>query len=178
VTIATATSQSSSTVLRWAGMGAVVILAIGGWTGVPIALAVPGLLLAARTDARSHVIPNRLLAAAVALFVPSALFVGGTDALPALAAGGATFAAMFVTLLADPRLGGGDVKLAPLVGALAAWPWAADGTDLLTCVLIGLASLVLGLTSALAAHQSTGALPLAPAMAVGALVVALAGLLC
>lgn len=178
MTTATRTASVPTAVLRWSALGAVVALAVGGWTGLPIAVVLPGLMLAARTDAHSHVIPNRLLGVAAALFVLSALAVGGTDAVAAaLAAGGATFAALFVTLVADHRLGGGDVKLAPLVGALAAWPWAADGTDGLTCVLIGLAALVVGLAGALAPHRSSDAIPLGAPLVTSAIATALLGLL-
>lgn len=178
MTIATRAASGRSTVLRWAALGAVVAIAVGGRTGVPIALALPGLLLAARTDARSHVLPNRLLGTAAALFVLSALATGGTDAVAAaLAAGAGTFAALFVTLLADPRLGGGDVKLAPLVGALAAWPWAADGGDVLICVLLGLAGLVVGLAGALVVRRPSGAIALGPSLVTSAITAALLGFL-
>ena len=178
MTTAIRTTAGTSTVLRWAALGIVTALLLGGWTGAPIALALPCLLLAARTDACSHLIPDRLLGVAAVLFVLSAVAVGGTgSAVAALAAGGATFAVMFATLLADHRLGGGDVKLAPLVGALAAWPWAADGTDVITCALIALACLMVGLVGALAARRSTEAMPLGPALVISSIAASLLGLL-
>lgn len=178
MTTATRTATGPTAVLRWSALGAVVALAVGGWTGVPIAVVLPGLMLAARTDAHSHVIPNRLLSAAAALFVLSALAIGGTDAVAAaLAAGGATFTALFVTLLGDHRLGGGDVKLAPLLGAIAAWPWAAAGTDVLTCVLIGLSALVAGLAAALASRRPSDTIPLGAPLTSSAIAAGLLGLL-
>ena len=173
----TRTDHVRSATMRWTVLGVVVALALGGWTGLPIAVALPGLALVARIDADTHRIPNRLLLATTAVFLVATAVVDVQAAGAALAAGGAALGVLAATLLADPRLGGGDVKLALLTSAVAAWPWAADGAGAMTCIAAGLAALIAGLGAALITRRSSEATPLAPALTGASVASALAGLI-
>lgn len=167
------------TTVAWGGVLVVAAAAIatGGSIGLPVALAAPGLGAIAITDAQRHRIPNRLLVLTAAAFAVAACATAGLAAAgTSLAAGVAAFAALAATLALDPRLGAGDVKLAAVTGAVAAWPWAADSVGALTGALVGLSALTIGLVGGLGAARPGRPIPLGPSMVIASLTVAIVGL--
>ena len=156
---------------------AVAAIATAGSFAVPVAVAAPGLAGMAVSDEQRHLVPNRLVALTATAFTVAAVATAGLDAAGAsLAGGAAAFAALVATLALDPRLGAGDVKLAAVTGAVAAWPWAADSVGALPAALVGVASLTAGLAGALAVGRMDRATPLAPSLSSIALLVAAVGL--
>lgn len=94
------------------------------------------LLIAATTDLRARIIPNRLNLA-IALAAPLFWWSTGLDVWPGIAlqlALGATVFAAFAGLFALGMIGGGDVKL---IGALALWLPLAPLAELLMLMAIG-----------------------------------------
>ncbi|GAA1958142.1 prepilin peptidase [Microbacterium aquimaris] len=95
------------------------VAAYVAFAGISVVLAV--------IDARSHRLPNRIVAAGYALATVtlglSAVAGGdGAEAIRALAAGAALFGALLLVRILDPRaIGGGDVKLAGLIGIHLGW---------------------------------------------------------
>lgn len=144
---------------------AVLVLAFAGFAVLGVVLAV--------IDIRHHRLPNRLVALGAAFGVLSlgvAAVTGGRgeDLLRALLAGVAVCAAYLALRLLSPSgIGGGDVKLAAVVGLYLGWQgWEA--------VLIGtLAAFVLGgvVASVCMATGRAGprtAVPFGPFMIIGA----------
>jgi leader peptidase (prepilin peptidase)/N-methyltransferase len=159
------------------------MVALAGVNALPVVIAAPGLVRIASTDAAYHRIPNRLLvttAAAVAASMTAVLvWAGDWSPVPTVAAATASAAASFlITFVADRRLGPGDLKLAPLVGLVAAWPHAAEGLDPTGGALIGLGTVGCGLGAALlCTFGRRGPAPLAPGLVAASLAVALTGAL-
>lgn len=176
----TATVTPRRTTAAWGAVLVVMAAAIatGGSIGLPVAVAAPGLGAIAVTDSQLHRIPNRLLVLTAAAFAVAAGATAGlAAAATSLAAGAAAFAALAATLVLDPRLGAGDVKLAAVTGAVAAWPWAADSAGVLTGALVGLTALTAGLVGGLVGAHTGRPIPLGPSMVVASLAVAIGGLI-
>lgn len=140
-------------------------------TGVAVGAACVWLLVVAAVDARTRRIPDAL----AALGVPAAAAVAAATGTgwPALA-GAAVLGAVYLVLrLVSPRsLGGGDLKIAPSIGALAA---SAAGTD---GVLVALAlPFVVTAVAGLALRMIRGArtVPHGPGLCLAAALVLLVG---
>ena len=91
-----------------------------------VAFAVVSVVLAV-IDLRTHRLPNRIVGAGYVIAVSSlgvaaiAAHDGGV-AMRSLGAGAVLFGALFVVRIVDPRaIGGGDVKLAGLIGLHLGW---------------------------------------------------------
>ncbi|WP_323741106.1 A24 family peptidase [Microbacterium sp. VKM Ac-2870] len=161
--------------LRSAGWGQ----ARAGESSIAFALSTAAYLLIASAgialtlvDVRTHRLPNvivlPLLAATVALFAASCLFGAPWSALVRAVSAGAALFAFFAVLRAVGRgaMGGGDVKLAAVVGIALGWiGWHAvlAGT-LAAFVLGGLVGLALIVTRR--ATRST-AIPFGPFLVAG-----------
>jgi len=166
------------------------------WRLGPVLVAAAGIVVAAAVDAACRRVPTgfvvRAGAAALAAAVVASAWSGTWGALAAAMVGAAAYGGglTLVHLVAPSGLGGGDVRLAWLVGAVVGWASAAARTSdvdagfaapalsavwaaLLLSVGIGLAThLVVALRRRPTASPRT--LPFGPALGVGALVVLLA----
>jgi leader peptidase (prepilin peptidase)/N-methyltransferase len=163
--------------LRWAGAAVAIVLAAVCLVVLePVSSALVGaagcavLVAVAITDLESRIVPNRIVlpATAASLVARTALDPSVRWLLGALATGGVLFA---LAVIHPAGLGMGDVKLGAFLGAWLAWH--------------GLLALVLGVFAAFLpavgvilvrgrAARKTG-LPLAPFLALGAIVALLAG---
>jgi leader peptidase (prepilin peptidase) / N-methyltransferase len=111
------TQHRAVTLLAALAGGAFFVLS-PGVVGTGIALTVALVTHAAATDARTHRIPNRLLAGA-ALAIALAALVAGIDAVVATCIVAVAWAGLLLVLhLVDTTLGFGDVKLGGVLGAL------------------------------------------------------------
>jgi leader peptidase (prepilin peptidase)/N-methyltransferase len=114
-----------------------------GWSGVLPAYLwfVDVTVTLVATDVHSQLIPDRItlpgtVVAAVLLLI-GALFDGDADRLPAAAVGAAVYAVLLLALfMAAPGggFGGGDVKLAPLLGLFTAY---LGGSQLMAAIILG-----------------------------------------
>lgn len=137
-----------------------------------VLFAVVSVLLAV-IDVRTHRLPNAIvlpsLAVAVLLFAAAAIVTGDASSLVRAGIGMAAMFVFYLALrLASPRgMGGGDVKLAGLIGLYLGWAgWAALTVGAVAgFVLGGLYALVLLLTRR--AERRT-AIPFGPWMILGA----------
>jgi leader peptidase (prepilin peptidase)/N-methyltransferase len=169
------------TVWHWAGFVALVAIAWtalaphGWWAGPPMALtAAAG--AAAVIDLEVHRLPNPLLAMAgasiIAALTAAAAGTGEWARLwGALGGAGILFTVMLTLSTAGP-LGGGDIKLAGLIGAaLGCISWST----VLAGITVGF---VLAGAGALAVRRSARSshVPLGPALVAGATLAALAAL--
>lgn len=162
------------------------------WELAPILVLVAGLVAVVAVDVVHQRVPTRFVAvtgslcAAIGLSITAAS--GATEVLVAALVGGAAYGGVLAILhlLSPGGLGGGDVRLAWLVGAVVGgvtWmpdqgPWGAVPHAFTTSIVatgIGLVShLVVALTAlALPDRARSSALPFAPAIAAAALLVAL-----
>jgi prepilin signal peptidase PulO-like enzyme (type II secretory pathway) len=123
-------------------------------------------------DVRRQRIPNFAIypAIAVALLVA---FIRPDGAWWSFVLAGLAAAAFFIALsaLSDGAMGGGDVKLAALIGLVAGWP----GVLVAVFVAFAVGAAVGLLLIALGRLGRREPLPFAPALAVGAATAALAG---
>ena len=138
------------------------------WPFAGYALIGTGLLLLALIDGCYHVVPNLLVYPTVILSLGGRLaLLGPADALYAGLAGAVGFGFfLIVALLSRGGMGGGDVKLAGLIGVLVGFPdvfWALS----LGIVAGGIAALVL---LAASAQEDERQMPYAPFLCLGALV--------
>jgi len=146
---------------------------------VPVVATAPALAVAVAEDARTHRLPNRLLAWAAGLFVVAASVVAMTDHTPAavaadVAAGAGCLLAVTGLLAVVAGLGMGDVKLAGLLGTVVGWATAMAGRSAVAAAAGALAVLAAASLSALpATRRSPEAVPFGPNLvAAAALVVA------
>ena len=159
-----------------------------GWTWrlVPAVVLVAGLVAITAVDVVHQRIPTRFAAVTgivgAAAGIPAALAADATGALVAAVVGAAGYGGFltFLYLVSPSGLGGGDVRLAWLVGAVVgALTWragqgatAAIPPVLTTAVVAATIGLVTHLAVALVGRRRR-TLPFAPAMTVAALLVGL-----
>ncbi|MEG3070042.1 MAG: prepilin peptidase [Candidatus Syntrophopropionicum ammoniitolerans] len=90
------------------------------------------LMIIAMIDLKHYVIPNKLTALVLLLGLAFVLFTGEPTILSALTGFGAAFLfLLFLALVSRGGMGGGDIKLAAVIGLCLGWP---DG---ITAVLLG-----------------------------------------
>lgn len=124
------------------------------------------LLLIVIIDLRHHLIPNFLTYPAIALFVVVHLIGGTAETLHYLVGGATAFAIFFLTARLRPgSLGGGDIKLATLIGLAYGFP------DMLLVFLVGvLAGGVVVIHMLLVQKRALASkIPYAPFLCLGAL---------
>jgi uncharacterized membrane protein (UPF0127 family)/Flp pilus assembly protein protease CpaA len=156
------------------GLGALAGLVRFGFgsTGVVIACFLAALWTLAVIDFKTHLIPNRIVLPAAALVLVLRLALFPDQALEWTAAALGCAGVLLVLALAKPGgLGMGDVKLGLLLGA--GLGLQAVLAILIGCVALWPVAIWLLLRDGLDAR--TRALPLGPALALGATIVALAG---
>ena len=125
------------------------------------------LMIIAMIDLKHYVIPNKLTALVLLLGLAFVLCTGEPTILSALTGFGAAFLfLLFLALVSRGGMGGGDIKLAAVIGLCLGWP---DGITavLLGCLLAGLVGLLLLL---LRVKNRKDAIPLGPFLAAGALI--------
>lgn len=152
------------------------ILAVSAY----LVAAVAGAILTV-IDVRTHRLPNRIVVPAlivtIALLTASCAFGAPWAALVRALGAGAALFFFFVVLRVAGRgaIGGGDVKLAALVGVVLGWVgWSAVLLGVVVAFLVGgVVAVVL-----LATRRATGAtrIPFGPFLVIGAWVGALADL--
>jgi len=127
------------------------------------------LVLLAVCDARSMLLPNRLIYPGLL----AALLCAGAwpdhSWQSSLAGGAAAGAAMLVLFVLLPGFGAGDVKLCALIGLLVGWPHA--GTALVTGMVFN--GLLAGAGLLLRRLRLSGAMPYGPGLIAAALLVLL-----
>lgn len=142
-----------------------------------VAVCILAVAQAARIDAATHRIPNRLLGMAAVALSMAALLSGGR-ALSASAAVGLTWLVVLFGLhLADPSLGFGDVKLGGVLGTMLGLAGHAAGWSIVTSMLASSTAFLAGagITLAAARQRSRGApTPFAPGLVLGATATAVA----
>ncbi len=115
----------------------------GDWINIPITLF---FLLIALIDGKYRLIPNRLLYPALLLTLLGQLWFGSQSANVIILGGGLAFTTFaLVAWLRPGQLGGGDVKLAALIGCLFGFP------DVLFPLLFGV--VLGGLAAAFLLHR-------------------------
>lgn len=133
----------------------------------PVAVVFAGVLgLLAAGDLRRGIIPNRLVYPALGVALAVSLFRGDVPLVTAVAGMAVASLPFLLLFIAAPgSIGGGDVKMAALVGAIVGFPAAMDA--LIAAVIVGgLAAVVV----ALRGHgQSGSTIPYGPFLAGGAL---------
>ena len=128
------------------------------------------LVLLAWLDLRSRIIPNAIVYPALLLAVGLSPAGPGPGFPESLEGGVGTLAAWSaVRVLSRGGLGGGDVKMAALVGAVVGWPGVVDA-GAVTAASAGLAA---GVLLVLRLLRRDDALPYGPFIAFGGLVVML-----
>ncbi len=143
----------------------------GAWVGLASAAVFSLSLLAVFfIDLDHQIIPNAItypgLAAGLALAA-----LQGTLVPAVLSAAGAGAFFLLVALVSRGGMGGGDIKLAAMMGAFLGWPGVAVG--LLVAFVVGAAA---GLALIAAGRRSRkDAIPFGPALAAGGVVALLAG---
>ncbi len=123
-------------------------------------------------DVRRHRIPNVAVYPAIGIALVVALVRPDGPAWSFLVAGlsaGAFFVAL--SAISDGAMGGGDVKLATLIGLVAGWPGVLVAVFVAFAVGAGVGLLLIGLGRL----GRRDPLPFAPALAVGAATAAVAG---
>lgn len=176
--LATARGTTGSRVgVLSAGAATTCVLARPSLATCGVGLCILAVAQAARIDAATHRIPNRLVGAAT-LALSIAAFLSGGRAVSATAALGLTWLVVLLCLhLADPSLGFGDVKLGGVLGAMLGLAGHAAGWNLVSSMLASSAAFVAGASITLAAsrQRSRGApTPFAPGLVLGATATAVA----
>ncbi len=125
------------------------------------------LLVISIIDTEHYIIPDKLIIFFFFLGIVSIIFMGEPTVLSALLG----FSAAFISLLAlalvsRGGMGGGDIKLAAVIGVYLGWPNGITAV-LLGCLLAGLAGLILIL---LRLKSRKDLIPFGPFLAVGALI--------
>ncbi len=138
---------------------------LNGWTLAALAMSGIFLIVVALLDLRYRIVPNRLVyPAAVVALTGRLLLYGAPDALTALGAGMGAFGLFFLAGWVSPGgLGGGDIKLAGLIGFLTGFP----GIFVALIVAVTSGGLAAG---ALIASGKRDPIPYAPFLCLGALV--------
>lgn len=153
-------------------MVAVLVVVHGLVQAAPLAVAVPGLLAIAWSDATTHLIPNRLLARTVVAFgvlACGAEIAGSHGARTGLATAGLWFGVLALVHVLDPHLGFGDVKLGFALGLVLGWAAAVaghgwDAAALTSAGAFVVACLVTLLVSSRGETPSLPGTPFAPAL--------------
>lgn len=142
-----------------------------------IALCILAVGHAARIDAATHRIPNRLLGVATLSLTMAAALSGGS-ALTATAAVGMAWLAVLLGLhLADPSLGFGDVKLGGVLGLMLGLAGHVAGWTVMSSMLGSSAAFLAGssITLATARHRGRAApTPFAPGLVLASTATAVA----
>ncbi|MBI4277913.1 MAG: prepilin peptidase [Armatimonadetes bacterium] len=150
----------------------VVLLRRFGLTVDGIAYAFLGitLMVVFAIDLEHHIIPNAITYPGIAAGLVVAAAAGrGVNAL--LAAAGASGLMLLIALLSRGGMGGGDVKLAAMLGAFLGWPLIAVALLLAFFAGAGVGVLLI----ALGRRSRKDVLPFGPAMAAGAVAALLWG---
>lgn len=130
------------------------------WVNIPIALF---FLLIALIDGKYRLIPNRLIYPALLLTLLGQFWFGHYSMIVILLGGGLAFSTFaLVAWLRPGKLGGGDVKLAALIGCLFGFP------DVLPPLLIGVT--LGGIAAAILLHRGYNRhhqIPYAPFLCLG-----------
>ena len=119
------------------------------------------------TDVRDRAIPNRVLLAAVALWLALSVLTGGEEAVAQLVAAIVIAAPLLIASLVRPDgMGMGDVKLVAVIGLYLGWgAWVALLAGLF---LAGLTGVLISLGNRRPPGETT--LPLAPFLAAGVII--------
>lgn len=171
---ARARTQSFARILA-ALVGGIFFVQSPSVVGAGIAVAVVMATLAAVTDARTHRIPNRLLASAATALLLAAI-VAGADAVVAGSIVAMAWGLLLLVLhIVDSTLGFGDVKLGGVLGALLglvghAAQWSIAGTLLASSGAFVAGALV---TLVTAASRGAEPVPFGPGLVGATAVVAL-----
>ncbi len=172
----------------WAAAGAVF-----GWSLdlIPVLILLASLVAMAAVDLWVMRIPNRFIYGTHALLIPTIVAVSLIDDEPGRIAGAAVgaisyFGFLFMFHLVSPRrMGFGDVRLAGVMGLVLGWlGWQADPAGpwftyplswVIWGALIGsLLGTLMGVVS-LVARRRSRPFPFGPALAIGCVIVVLAG---
>ena len=119
------------------------------------------------TDVRDRVIPNRVLLAAVALWLALSVLTGGEEVVAQLVAAIVIAAPLLIASVVRPDgMGMGDVKLVAVIGLYLGWgAWVALLAGLF---LAGLTGVLISLGNRRPPGETT--LPLAPFLAAGVII--------
>lgn len=130
-----------------------------------------GLVAASAIDLELRIIPNRLLVGLTVLFVMTFPLVSSSSIINHLAGAAAAILMLLPAFLVAGGIGGGDVKLAAVIGLYLGWPF---GT---LALFLGIMAGALGgiLWMAFTGGTLKTALPFAPFMSVGTMVAMLCG---
>lgn len=137
-----------------------------GWSTVALMIGVTFFLLVAVIDIRYRLVPNVLTYPAIAVIVLVQLVLNLQDARAVLVGGGLAFGLFFITATLKPgQLGGGDVKLAAVIGLAFGFP------QVLWVLLLGTGIGALAAVGLLLTRRGGAAttMPYAPFLCLGAI---------
>lgn len=141
------------------------------WHLLPQLILFSGLMAASAIDLELRIVPNRLLVWLIIMFVMMVPLVSSSSIINHLAGAGAAVLMLMPAWLIPGGMGGGDVKLAAVIGLYLGWPFG------ILALFLGIMGGALG---GLIWMASTGgtlktALPFAPFISLGTMVAMLCG---
>jgi leader peptidase (prepilin peptidase)/N-methyltransferase len=145
------------------------------WSLPAVLYLVVGAAVLTLTDLRAHRLPNRLVLGSYPVVAGLLLLAVADDtrawpSLLAAAAGGVGVFLLFLVAALTGPLGGGDVKLAGLVGAYLGWAGGGSGVVLGVVVTVVSAAVVAGIGLGLGRWQRDSQLAYGPFLLLGCLV--------